>query len=164
MSGERVSVGIDLAWGDDNPTGLCVAVGRNVLTSTTLRMDDEIIAWVRPWIASDTIVAVDAPLVVTNITGQRTAERLVSTLFGGAGASAHSSNRSMRQFADGGRAARLAGNLGLSVDPNAATPMMVEVYPHPAIVGTHLPRQCDHQRLVGSSPEKAGPQEAVEAL
>lgn len=134
MNNELIAVGMDLAWGERNPTGLCVARGRQVVDSTACRTDDEIIGWVRPWLTPATVVAVDAPLVVPNLTGQRRAERLVAILFGAAGGSAHSANRSRPEFADGGRGARLATALGLSVDPEATLPAMIEVYPHPALI------------------------------
>jgi predicted RNase H-like nuclease len=128
------SVGVDLAWGETARTGLCVAADGRVISSGTAQSNDEIVAWIEPWLGPGTVVAVDAPLIVPNATGQRVPERLVSQLFSAAGASAHSANRSIPAFADGGRGARLATRLGLATDPAASLPAMIEVYPHPALV------------------------------
>lgn len=146
------SIGVDLAWGDKGTTGLCAIVGDQVMASTTLRTDAEICDWLRPWLGPATIVAVDAPLVVPNATGQRPAERLVAVLFGAAGGSAHSANRSRPSFADGGRGARIAAALGLSVDPAATLPTMIEVYPHPALIALFgLPRVLAYKAKPGRS-------------
>jgi predicted RNase H-like nuclease len=134
MDEQPTAIGVDLAWGERNQTGLCVVAGSRVIDSGALRTDEEIVGFVRPWLSPTTIVAVDAPLVVPNLSGQRPAERLVATLFGAAGGSAHSANRSRPNFVDGGRGARLARTLGLSVDPAAPLPVMIEVYPHPALI------------------------------
>lgn len=133
------SVGVDLAWGEKAPTGLCaVTANGRVLGSWSCRTLDEIVAWCEPYMLGDVIVPVDAPLVVPNPVGRRECERALSRCYGGRHAGPHSSNRSMPSFVNGGRARRLADRLGLDVDPLlvAGQPIrrMVEVYPHPAIV------------------------------
>lgn len=140
-NGLVTAIGIDLAWRDRNQTGLCLAVGADVVDSGVVRSDEEILAWVGPYIGPSTVLAVDAPLVVRNKTGQRHADWLVGKLFGGAWASAHSANIKNSSFTDGGRAWHLADLLGLPVDPSGPLPMMMEVYPHPALVALfHLDR------------------------
>jgi predicted RNase H-like nuclease len=84
------------------------------------------------------VVAIDAPLIVPNLTGSRPCEREVGHLFGRYGASCHPSNRSRPEFAVQPRAARLAATAGWSMDP-AVRPapylsVCLEVYPHPAMV------------------------------
>ncbi len=146
-----VFVGIDLAW-SSGWTGVAVAdeAGR-LVSSDRFRSDDEIDAWLRWLPGRPAVVAVDAPLVVPNPTGQRVAERLIGQAFSAFGASAHSSNQRML----GGqpsRALRLAHRHGWTVDPavplSAAGPTVcLEVYPHPALVGLlRLPYRLDYKK------------------
>jgi predicted RNase H-like nuclease/predicted house-cleaning noncanonical NTP pyrophosphatase (MazG superfamily) len=76
------------------------------------------------------------PIVVTNVSGQREAERLVSRYFGRFNAGAHPSNTSREPFLNGNtRAFRLATELGLDLDPASESPRRaIEVYPHPATI------------------------------
>jgi predicted RNase H-like nuclease len=129
-------VGVDLAWGDRNPSGLAVIDATGVLTAvatavTTEDIVDRLEAWTRP----AGLVAFDAPLVVANPSGARPCERLVNRYFGRFHAGCYPSNLGQPAFADGGRAHRLAGLLGLDVDPESTMDRRaIEVYPHPAIV------------------------------
>ena len=134
-------VGIDLAW-STGWTGVAATddSGR-LLTSGRVRTDGEISAWLRALDGWVSVVAVDAPLVVPQETGQRPAERLIGRAFGRFGASAHAANR--RLLGDLPRALRLAQAHGWSVDPSvrpglrpgAGPTGCIEVYPHPALVG-----------------------------
>lgn len=94
--------------------------------------------WCAPHMVNDVIVSIDAPLIVPNLTGRRDCERVISRCYGGRHAGAHSSNRSMPAFANGGRAHALVQRLGLDVDPvldvGASVRRAIEMYPHPAIV------------------------------
>ena len=135
-------VGIDLAWKAKARTGLAVVEdsGRLVESGTAIT-DDEIVAWIERH-APVAVVAVDAPLVVPNLTGQRVGEREIGKAFGKYGASAHTSNRS-RDYFNPPRAETLARRMGWSVDPTVSTSSSdggpgthcIEVYPHPALVG-----------------------------
>ena len=154
---ERVFVGIDLAWNTNAATGIAVVDESGVLLdSATLHTDDQIIAWMsRPdW--QPVTSAVDAPLIVTNATGQRTCERLISQAFGRYNASCHTSNLGVAYF-NPPRGATLAERLGWNLDPthagNAAEPGCIEVYPHPAMValfqlGSVLPYKAKSGRTV----------------
>lgn len=141
MAAGTAFVGIDLAWGTRAPTGLAaVAEDGALLGSATVRTDDEVAAWVDGLAARPAVVAVDAPLVVTNATGMRECEKAVSRAFGGYGASCHASSRARPQF-DPPRAEVLARRCGWRVDPapgavgSGGGPVAVEVYPHAAMVG-----------------------------
>lgn len=127
-------VGLDLAWGDKNRTGVAVLDGTGVLREMrTVRTDDEIAEALRPY--DDVLVAVDAPLIVNDETGTRECERALNADFARFQAGCHPSNRSRPWFADGGRAWRLATSLGLATDPGStARRRIIEVYPHPATV------------------------------
>jgi predicted RNase H-like nuclease len=129
-------VGVDLAWGGRNPTGVAVidTAGR-LIHVTAVRDDDEVLAALSPYVGGDCVVAFDAPLVVTNPTGQRPAEAALNHDFRRFEAGAHPSNTSRPEFADSPRAGRLAAALGLDLDPRSSAPRRaIEVYPHPATV------------------------------
>lgn len=135
-------VGIDLAWFTKERTGLAVVdqTGR-LIVSTAVVSDDEIDAWLAEHAPTPRVVAVDAPLVVRNSTGQRPCETLIGQAFGRYDASCHSSNTSKAQFAPP-RGSVLAGRHGWSMDPaddpSDARPVCIEVYPHAAMVGLFL--------------------------
>jgi predicted RNase H-like nuclease len=106
--------------------------------SGTVRTDDEIDGWLRPFAGGVVVAAVDAPLIVSNETGQRRCEKEISRAFWRYKIGAHSSNLSRALF-DPPRAATLADRFGWSVDPalrgSVEAPVCIEVYPHPAMVG-----------------------------
>jgi len=143
-------IGVDLAWGRRAPTGLCaVDPDGRVTASATVLTDGEILDWIAARTPSPRVVGFDAPLIVDNPTGRRRCETLLSQVFGAQKAGAHSSNRSMPTFADGGRALFLARALGLRTAPSPAPSgpgpagrdgpgpgLAVEVYPHAALVAT----------------------------
>ena len=131
-------VGVDLAWTARGGTGLCTIEENAVQASDRLGTDEELLRWLRPLVQGDVLVAIDAPLIVRNLTGRRPAEQLISRCFGGYHASAHSANLGLPSFRNGVRGEWLAATLDLDVDP-AFPPRVpvrraVEVYPHTAIV------------------------------
>lgn len=128
--------GVDLAWGGRNPTGVAIVDARGRLIHVgAVRDDAAILAALQPYVRDDCVVAFDAPLVVTNPTGQRPAEAALNRDFRRFEAGAHPSNTTKPEFAGGPRAARLARALGLDMDPRtAAGRRAIEVYPHPATV------------------------------
>lgn len=132
-------VGIDLAWGERNATGLAVLDASGQLVgSTTVKTDDDIASWLDASAPNPIVVAVDAPLIVPNLTGQRVPETLIGRAFGKYGASAHTSNRGKAYF-NPPRAQTLAQRFEWSTNPDTGTgqgvPVCIEVYPHPALVG-----------------------------
>jgi predicted RNase H-like nuclease/predicted house-cleaning noncanonical NTP pyrophosphatase (MazG superfamily) len=130
-------VGIDLAWGSRRRTGVAVLDSDGTLLALDdVHTDEEIVEWTRRWSGDACAVAIDAPIVVTNATGQREAERLVTRYFGRFNAGAHPSNTSREPFLDGHtRALELTRSLGLDIDPGStASQRAIEVYPHPATV------------------------------
>jgi predicted RNase H-like nuclease len=129
-------VGVDLAWGQSGTTGLAVLDETGTLLDVTERRSDQaIITWLEPWVSDACLVAIDAPLIVNNPTGNRQCERLIARHFGRYQAYCHSANTSNPHFAGGTRALRIARALDLDVDPVSSAPRRaVEVYPHPAIV------------------------------
>jgi predicted RNase H-like nuclease len=148
-------VGVDLAWGERNRTGLAAldATGR-LIESGTVRTDDEIAGFVGRSPTDTLVAAIDAPLVVPNQTGRRPCEAAVSSLFGRYHAGAHPANRGNRMFLPEPRGARLAARLGWRLDPalrpQAGIKACIEVYPHPAMVSLfRLDRVIPYKRKRG---------------
>jgi predicted RNase H-like nuclease len=129
-------VGVDLAWGQRNRTGLATVDATGTLVDLAdARTDGEILRWLEPHVTGSCLVAFDAPIVVRNPTGRRHCEAELGRVFGRYQAGAHPSNTSMRHFAEGPRALRLSEALGLDIDPaSTAARRAIEVYPHPATV------------------------------
>ena len=128
-------VGIDLAWGERQRTGLAVLddEGRLVHLST-VHTDEEIRDALAPY-DGPVLAGIDAPLVVTNPTGSRIAEQELNRDFRGFEAGAHPSNTGKPEFANGTRGARICKLLRLDMDPRSGRERRaIEVYPHPATV------------------------------
>ena len=123
-------LGIDLAWGSKQPTGLAVLDDdARLLHLSAVRTDDEIVAALTPFLAPPVLAGIDAPLVVTNATGSRPAEQALSRDFRRFEAGTHPSNTGKPEFAGGTRGARVCERLGLVVHETG-----LEVYPHAATV------------------------------
>ena len=129
-------VGVDLAWGQRNPTGIAVLDDDGVLLHVSACSDDDSIeAALAPYVSGDCLVGIDAPLIVENATGNRPAEAALNRDFARFDAGAHPSNTAKLEFAGGTRGSRIAERLGFDVDPlSTARRRAIEVYPHPATV------------------------------
>ncbi len=137
MSGELHYLGVDLAWVARARTGLALLDPAGRLTRSTAAVTDEDIATFVTAIPRDVVAAIDAPLVVPNLTGRRDCEAEVGRIFGAYNAGAHPANRS-RPYFNPPRGAYLAERFGWSIDPEVrpgqGTSTAIEVYPHPAMV------------------------------
>jgi predicted RNase H-like nuclease/ppGpp synthetase/RelA/SpoT-type nucleotidyltranferase len=129
-------VGIDLAWGERKPSGVAAIDDEGRLVLIGAAQDDASIrAAVGPYVQDECLVAFDAPLVVTNATGQRPSEAALNRDFAKFEAGAHPTNTGKPEFAGTPRAARLATALDLDIDPFAQSGRKaIEVYPHPATI------------------------------
>ena len=129
-------VGLDLAWGERRPTGVAVVDDDGRLGHLSAQTDDAaILAAVAPFVADDCMVGIDAPLVVTNATGNRPCEAALNRDFRAFQAGAHPSNTGKPEFTDGTRGGRLAAAMNLDLDPFSVRPRRaLEVYPHAASV------------------------------
>ncbi|HET8559636.1 MAG TPA: DUF429 domain-containing protein [Marmoricola sp.] len=129
-------VGVDLAWGDRRPTGLAVLDDHGHLCHvSTVDSDEAIVATLGPYVEDECLVAIDAPLVVTNPTGNRPAEAALNKDFARFDAGAHPSNTGKPELRRQPRGARIAARLGLDMDPRSGRARRaIEVYPHPATV------------------------------
>ncbi|MDP3894233.1 DUF429 domain-containing protein [Nocardioides sp.] len=130
-------VGIDLAWGQNRPSGVAVLDEDGHLVHVSAAVsDDALVAALAPYVDGPCLVAFDAPLVVSNRSGNRPAEAALNRDFRVFDAGAHPSNTSRPEL-DPPRAQTLAARLGLDLDldPASAAPRRaIEVYPHPATI------------------------------
>lgn len=129
-------VGVDLAWGRRSPTGVAVLDAEGTLRHVGVAGGDaDLLAHLDPWISDECVVAVDAPLVVVNESGNRPCEAALNRDFRRFDAGAHPANTGLAWFADGGRGARLCAALRLDLDPASCSPRRaMEVYPHAASI------------------------------
>jgi len=137
MSAEKIRIaGVDLAWGDRRPDGVCVLGvgprGARVLTLGLAQGDEELLALLEPHLASpQAFIALDAPVVCRNLHGARPVDRLMHVHFGRFKAGSHPCNLLRCR-----RPARVAAQLlKRGFTPGTTGPRTVaEVYPHPAMV------------------------------
>lgn len=147
-------VGLDLAWGEHNPTGVAVLdEDGHLISISSCRSDDEIVAALGQIVGEDCVVAIDAPLIVTNPQGARPAETALNQDFAKYDAGAHPANTGKPEFRDTPRGARLAARLGLDIAPQStASRRAIEVYPHPATVALfRLGRILKYKHKTGRS-------------
>ena len=141
-------LGIDLAWGERQRTGLAVLDADGALVHlSSVRTDEEIRAALAPYVDGPCLAGIDAPLVVTNPTGSRVAEQELNRDFRAFEAGAHPSNTGKPEFANGTRGARICKLLRLDLDPRSGRDRRaIEVYPHPAtVVLFGLPRTLKYK-------------------
>jgi predicted RNase H-like nuclease len=138
-------IGIDLAWrSDTNHTGGAVLAGDQ--SGVALRKLSEglttlskVRAFIQLHTQVDSVVAIDAPLIIRNPKGQRPCEKEIGHRFGAAHASAHTSN--LELYPDAG-SVKLANHLQEQGFQHCPEPhgrflggkWFFEVYPHPAHV------------------------------
>jgi predicted RNase H-like nuclease len=128
-------VGLDLAWGEKNQTGVAAIDADGRLLHVGAAHDDaSIIDAIAPFTGADCIVAFDAPLIVNNQTGHRPAETAFNRDFQRFDAGARPAFAEKPELKNP-RAARLASALDLDMDPaSGSSRKAIEVYPHPATV------------------------------
>lgn len=141
-------VGLDLAWSPRNNSAIAVArlKGRKgaelCLWNDKMSSDREIMNYVRQAVGKgDCLIAIDAPLLVPNMTGRRQAEDILQRLFMKHHAAAYPANRTRLGSYGGLRGETLVremGKIGIRHDPyikpKSKLRRVIEVFPHPAIV------------------------------
>ena len=139
-------IGIDLAWNvDRNHTGCAVLEGegpnaRLMARSTDVRSMRGVVEFIECHSTANTVVAIDAPLIVKNDTGQRPCETAIARRFGRFGASCHSNSLSRTPRPAGTRLVAELAQLGFRHQFELATATkqsgrwLFEVYPHPAMI------------------------------
>lgn len=130
--------GVDLAWGDRRPDGVCVLEAtrrRARVTATALiRGDASLLAFLQTHLGSGpAFIAMDAPVVCRNRTGARPVDGLCHVHFGRFKAGAYPANLGV--CARPVRVARALADEGFAPGWDWAGPRtLAEVYPHPAMV------------------------------
>jgi predicted RNase H-like nuclease len=139
-------IGVDLAWKTEgNHSGIAVLVGDERQVELRAFAEGLVsMAGVVDFIVSnsnaDSVVAVDASLVVKNATGQRPCETLISKHFGRYDAGCHTSNTEKLYADTGMNLVKALFRHGFVHDFDMATAKkksgrwLFEVYPHPAMV------------------------------
>jgi len=130
--------GVDLAWGMRARTGIALTDDQGALVrSASVTTDGEIAAFLSG--SAPAVIAIDAPIVVTNERGMRDCERELSRDFRRFHAGTHPTNLSQPSMQPQPRAWRLVTRHGWGTDsvvtPSASHPVALEVYPHSAMVG-----------------------------
>lgn len=145
--------GLDLAWGELRPDGLCLLRGEGnrvvEIHHALTRGDHALLAWLRDHAApgDPLLLCLDAPVVCPNRTGARPVDRLTHRLFHHTQAAAHPSNRTL--CARPLRVVRQLQRAGFSIatDWPATRRAIIEVFPHPATVRWFaLPRTIKYKR------------------
>lgn len=152
---EAIFVGLDLAWSSrHNTAGAAIRLDktseRAVLASWREQLgdNDEIIEWLGTVAGTQhtALVAIDAPLVVPNVSGAREGDKLLSRVFRPYQAGTHPANRTNlgRYGQPPGDirgetlAARMEAELNFQQNPYLETQaegrFLFECYPHPAMV------------------------------
>jgi predicted RNase H-like nuclease len=128
-------VGLDLAWGEKNHTGVAAVDSDGRLLHVGVAQDDASIeAAVAPYVGDECLVAFDAPLIVNNPTGYRVCETALNRDFQRFEAGARPAYTDKPEFKDP-RATRIAISLDLDMDPRSSRiRRAIEVYPHPATI------------------------------
>ena len=145
-------VGVDLAWGRRSPTGVAAVDARGTLCHVGVAgSDEDLHAQLEPYLRGECVVAIDAPLVVNNPSGNRPCEAELNRAFRRFDAGAHPTNTGLAWFADGGRGAQLCSAFDLELDPRAPSGRRaLEVYPHAAsVVLFGLPKTLKYKQKPG---------------
>jgi len=151
MSDKVIIAGIDLAWGERRPDGICL------LESTTQYSrvrwiglshgDAALLALLDEHIGNESgLLMFDAPLICPNLTGARPVDRLTHTLFHREKCGCHPTNATRCP-----RPLRLADAIqqrGYVIDWKLSTTRVAaEVYPHPAMVRWfEIPERIPYKR------------------
>jgi predicted RNase H-like nuclease len=147
MPCDVIYLGLDLAWRlgtgsrPANESGV-VALSPDgaVRDAGWTRGLSATIAWIESQVADDVMLFVDAPLVVSNPSGQRLAERQVGQRYGAWDVSANSTNLASKRLG-GVELRRSLAQLGWRYDdgrcgPPTAGRVVSECYPYTTLVGT----------------------------
>ena len=139
-------IGLDLAWRvDSKHSGVAVLSGREdkvrlTAISEGLYSMQGVVEFIAKHATANSVLAVDAPLVVKNKIGQRPCETLISRRFGHCHASCHTTNlrrphaRTGTLLVSALEAYGFRPDFALSGAKHRPGRWLFEVYPHPAMV------------------------------
>ncbi len=149
-------IGIDLTWRSDrNHTGAAVLRGDRGGTELTavsysIRTIAEVRAFIETHAGASTVIAIDAPLIIENATGQRPCETVVGKEYGGREASCHTSN--LRLYPSPASVALVrelvaAGYVHAPSVGAVSTKVILEVYPHAGLIALFdLPKSLKYKK------------------
>jgi predicted RNase H-like nuclease len=150
---DMVFIGVDLAWQSErNPSGASVLhLSRDRLelvdVSLPLRSLVEVQNYIERFTGTRTVVAIDAPLIVTNSTGMRDCERELGMRYGGRHASCHATNLTLYPNPASVRLGKWLAEQGFFHPGVVGDRTMLEVYPHAAFVALFdLPRIIKYKK------------------
>ncbi len=129
-------IGVDIAWGERNPSGLCwlsgAESGAEIQEFAILKTNAEMVEWILSRSAGGCIVAVDGPIICPE--GYRNCDRLVAKDFGKYRAAPYPVNQQKASKCI--RFAQMLASTGFTTQPpwqrQSTSKAVVEVYPHPA--------------------------------
>ncbi len=158
-------LGIDLAWatnkksGVSNETGVvAVELDGTVVDAGWTRGVDETLAWMETNAGDDALAMIDAPLVVTNESGQRLCETQTGQRYGKWKVSANSSNLNSPNRGDRDLLALLEqGGWSYSAGwdgPPTTGHHFSECYPYTTLVGAHELGYDDERPVYKRKPKK----------
>lgn len=133
-------VGVDLAWGAVNETGVIALDPDGSLAAADWTLGVEATArWIEEHAQPGTVVLIDAPLLVLNDTGQRLCEKQVGQRYGYLNVSANSTNKRSPRAAGVDLRKRLE-KAGWRYDDGTNWPptsgrILSECYPYTTLVG-----------------------------
>ncbi|MCL5430467.1 MAG: DUF429 domain-containing protein [Candidatus Marsarchaeota archaeon] len=141
-------IGLDLAWSTKNGSGIAIIdadkKSGSVVKCGIVYSDQEILEYIESNVGQkDAFIAIDAPLIVPNMTGRRVAEEIVGGLFRRYNAGAHPANRERLGSWSNGKIrgedlSTLLKGRGFAhspyIDRYETTRKFFEVYPHPSMV------------------------------
>lgn len=139
-------VGVDLAWGAGRDGVLAKETGLVLLDSAGTVVDagwaqgvTAVTAWIESHLADGDVVAIDAPLVVTNADGQRSAEREVGQRYMSRWQVAANSTNLAKAHLEGvvlrERLEALGVRYTTGLSPYDGSSVVFECYPYTTIVG-----------------------------
>jgi predicted RNase H-like nuclease len=150
-----IFIGVDLAWRSDrNHTGAAVISGdrtgaRLVAVADPIHTLEGVRRFVDDHAEPATVIAIDAPLIIPNPTGQRLGETAVGKRYGGQDASCHTSNQRLYPSAPSVVLAATFVAQGYAHAPEArdSSLVLLEVYPHAAMVALFdLPKVLKYKK------------------
>lgn len=136
-------IGIDLAWSQNNFSGVALLEDDEVVYCDTLQSMDEITHFINQH--PDAIVGVDAPLLVENETGNREAEKEFLRDFSSKKLGVYPVNRTLLTKVNG----YISGEILTSKISQKLGKTLFEVYPHATIMNCFHGKVLPYKRKVG---------------
>jgi predicted RNase H-like nuclease len=143
-----IFIGVDAAWGDVNETGLVALERSDRIRDAGWAVGvAATVEWICERSEADTLVFIDAPLVVTNPGGQRLCEKHVGQRYWRWSVSANSTNTASRRLGGVALVAALR-ECGFRYDDGLDGPPLrgrcaSECYPYSVVTKSERPRLSD---------------------